>query len=457
VKKSFFKLIIALLLQTAVFFIFYKILKINFITSFIISFNFIMLSSILVFGRSLTKNIYIFPLVLSNLLFIIIFFSVGNTAKLNNIVNDNSVISSVEAIKDKFVVSYSREESILIRDTFYLITVFEYDLAYETIKKVKRNSFTDEIETYILKSKQQFNNDFNKLSKYYINFDKIKEMYYKREYQYVLDRLKPDIANVDVENVYTIVRTKIMAIQNRDFLKKQMLKTINEFLKDSKNKSITFSHLFSALPGLYKVYKENFIEYENNTVTYRDFEGINDSTVCNGMFTIVNHEGKNTLIYVEKLIEPKNLYPLWGYNTYIIKENNVLKLGIVKITTNSIIYFDNLNINIINIPNIYNKIKNTPDIIKSPFNPLWLFTYKKEYYEVYNTMIKQFWIMFLKFILSIIFSTIIIMITIDYFKTIFPTIMPYFFYILPFIFLLFLSFLYSSLSIRFVNFIFKIF
>jgi len=111
----------------------------------------------------------------------------------------------------------------------------------------------------------------------------------------------------------------------------------------------------------------------------------------------------------------------------------------------------------LDINGIYHKIKNTVGLMSSPFNPMWLFTYRKDYKEVFDTTIKHFWTLFLKFIFTIVFSSLIIIITIDYFKTIFPTVMPGFFYILPFLFLLILSFLYSSLSLKFTNFIFRIF
>jgi len=455
VKKNFFKLIIALLIQVVIFLVFYKILKIRFINSFIVSFNFILLSSILVFGRSLAKNIYVLPIVLANILFIILFFSLGNTAKFNNIVIDPNVIQKIESLKS-FLVMYTPEESKKIRDVFYLITVGEYDSAYSLLSILKKDMLIDAIEDFLLKSKQDFIKDFNSLEKYYINFDKLKEFYQKREYQYLLDRLKPNIFNNEVEKVYNSIKNKMMATQNKDFLKDQFLVTVNQFLNQAKNKEV-FSYLISALPGLYKVYKESFSNYENTTVTYRDFEELKTSNIYRGMMTLINYQDKLSIFYVESLVEPKSLYPLWGYNTYIITDSKVFYLGITKITTDKVIYFENNKINILDINGIYHKIKNTVGLMSSPFNPMWLFTYRKDYKEVFDTTIKHFWTLFLKFIFTIVFSSLIIIITIDYFKTIFPTVMPGFFYILPFLFLLILSFLYSSLSLKFTNFIFRIF
>lgn len=180
------------------------------------------------------------------------------------------------------------------------------------------------------------------------------------------------------------------------------------------------------------------------------------------MMTIAHHpKSGDVFIFARALIESTNLYPLFALDLQIIdKEGKIFSVDFAKITPNSLVFFKGKSkeeFHNIPISGLYNKIENTLKLMKNPMTPFWFTSYKKDFPEVYEYLIKPFWNKFLKFIVILGLAFALVMFTVRYFKTVFPRKISPYFHLLPFFLLMVISIVYSHFVIKAFNLVLHLF
>lgn len=468
-KNSLFKVFILLIIEVAVFWLFSHFLRFPFALAFLQAFIYSSLCAALILEARSKKNSSFWILSLLNLLFIVILFfliPVEHKDKYTRISNEE--YQKIQMLRKETTPYYSLQEKKKIANVFYFLAHKNYEKALDIIDPIlKKNDFTQKLHSYILRQKAIYDNFYENAIREIPHFKIIYNNYISNKYNIeFVEQLRSYSHTKPAHFFINLAKKRQTLLTNDAFLEKSRAYEVNEFLKEYNN-SESLKHILFISPRTQKYYSSLIAKYETTSFNDYDFRSFNteypsdssDITAVNNIISFAKKQDSNNLYLIrcDKIVFGKNLYPLFAFNLKIASDHKqFIRIPLAKITTHSIVYYENQKVKQIHFPRIYFKMKNSKELLKNPLSISWFSLYKEDFPELYSTMIKPYWKEFWKFMFSLILSLAVSYFVILYFKEGKLQKVAFYYYFLPFVFLMPASLLLMNLIVKTSNFIFRI-
>ncbi len=380
---------------------------------------------------------------------------------------------------------------IRVKRVFSNLAYYSFSGAINHLKGITYGGvFKAKLDTYINFKYKTFLKNIRE-AKYEIpDFDDIYKLYKsnkKGDLSSFIENIRDFIDTPTGKYFYIISMRKQKIKTNKDEQIKYFYKEIEDFLKyykiydNEENYDVELlNHILTIFPELMEKYLVLMVRNDKKKkegdqnkigISNFDFTGINKvitkkskkiSKQINNIFTLAKMDDKKDyMVKIKTLITSTNSYPLFGLGVEIIdSKGKVKKIPMVKISPNQMIAIKDAKRKefiYYNFEGIFQKIEESIQFMKSPISPFWFSTYKNRYPEVYQYIVKPFWSNFLKFLVALCFCFLISVFTIKYFKTIYPKNLKFYFYFLPFIFLMIVSIVYANFVIKSINMVLALF
>jgi len=456
-KTSLLKFIVLAFVQIGSFFLTHSFLHFDFSLSYLFSFIFTLLfASLILEGRTI-KNTASYVLAFINILFIVVAFFVFSQALIPNPSTPSpKAYSAIKNQEQRVTPKYSKTDKTHIKKAFYYIAFKAYYPALKEIDQVKEQTLMlHKFKTYLLDLKGQMELKITQAKKEIPDFKHHLILYQRGDLTGFMENLLPYRKNPLGDYFYLLAKQTLILKTNPQVLDKTYHQSIQKFVETlAQAPEILFDLLF-VLPELKETYQLALAEKQNTAFSFFDFEQISlqSKTLKNYFALINNNQGKEFLIYVEELVFPPHQYPILAFNTHIFsQEGEKTTISLAKINTHTLVFSNNDKTTHYHMvfPDLYTKLKTSLEMVKKPMNPLWLASYKKDYPEIYQTIVKPFWFKFLKLVVALVLGFIVSIFTAYYLKTLFPAKIPVIFYLLPFLFNILLALFYSNMIMKII-------
>jgi hypothetical protein len=459
-KTAVWKVFLILCVQILFYFGAVELAGFQFSFAFLSSFIFSLLFGGLILERHLIKNAAFFMVLMFNLLFLLIaFFLFATPFEPGKKTVNPEHYRMIMDFKEKTVPSYTEQEKKLIRESFYYLTLRDYSRALTAMESISRkNGFTGSFHSYLLGARTRYLEKVEAAKKSIPNFADIYGLFQKGDYTGFMESLRFFRNNPLGRYFYSIARERMMLLSNETLLEKQMIFQIQEFIKNNAGKNY-LEHLFVLFPDLQNRYQEKLAARETEKFTYLDFRGISgrSGSYSNLMCFAQDAEKKEFLVFIEKVVEPAGFYPLWGVNLILVNsQGEKRRIPLAKITSNTVVYPRKGGTGVLRLKGIYNKTIHSLELMKTPMNPAWFTEYREDYPLLYRYVVLPFWKQGAQFLMAFFMGFAICYFTIRYIKTVYPRKLSLYFYILPVLFLVFLSLFYSNLVSKVSEMVFRI-
>ncbi|HCL56239.1 MAG TPA: hypothetical protein DHW82_04425 [Spirochaetia bacterium] len=453
--KSWMKFFLSLLVQAGVFLLVYKILQWQFVFSFLFSLTFILLFSALIFEGNQNKNM------LTVILFIINFFLIFAgffllpskfDYKTRSLLKETQV--KLTELKKKYILSYSQKEKNLIYSVWNDLAYSDYKSALDKLEIIKKNDYyLERLHSFAMVKVNRFYKLVEEAKKEIPNFTHFYSFYQKGDLSYFKKLIIYYKNTKSGEYFYNLALKNMELKVNHKILLQSVTKEISAFVHEYEKDYLILHFVIYLYPELKTKYYYKVSEDEKKSIGFDDFKQLNESPkeTPNLITFLKNHDGEEFFIFIRKLLEGEGEYPLFAFDMEVIsKEGEKMSIPFAKITYDSLVFSGKKGFETLSFPQIYHKIKESLASLRTPIHPRWIMEYRKKYPEVFQNVIKPYWMKFIKLLLCFITLTVLSFFTIRYFKAVFLEKISFVFYFLPVFFIVFLSLIYT-------NFIIKIF
>lgn len=458
--KAFLKILIILALELGVYFGLTQ-LKFDFTFSFITAFFFSLLFAALILEGALIKNIAFYTFALINFVILLaLFFAIPGffTPDQNKVSQKN--FAQIQKMKESVALTYPKGDAKKMQSIWDSLTFMSYPHAGNEIKKLSQKSYLAEyLDSYRLKKTKELNSKIALAKKIDPRFDSHVKLLIAGKYPEFMAKIEYARAKDPIIEEFYGKAKELLSLKNsKELFKQKLLDEIEKFLKDYSYSGELIYQLIYFFPEIQPKYSNYLVKFDLEKISYLDLKGFSEASLeTRNLFTFCEQKEKGPyLIKAASLIEPSTQYPFLATNIELISaKGEKAVIPFAKISRNTLVYPVKPNVfSSLHFPGIHYKLKNTLELIKKPLNPFWLFQYKNDYPEVFKTVIKPFWIEFIKFWIAFFSAFGLALFIVLYIKTIYPKKLHFLFFFLPVLFLLIISLIFSHFIIKLVQLIF---